>query len=134
MMRIISWTGEYTVQRSDIRGDLHYRYLYDGEERLKADRPELFALFANVKRYPGKFDKVTSVIMSAGLTISEVELEIKLTSLKYASSYPSETVDYRQVKFWGEKHIGLVPGETIYDALSRMHNTEAGVEFGITFR
>ena len=133
MLQLISWTGEYLVPRSHIRGLLYYRHLYDEGERLRADRPELYALFANVKSYPGKFDKVTSVIMTAGLTLSEANLEIKLTSPKYSNSYPSEIIDYREIKFWGEKHIGLVPGETIYDALGR-HKQGTALSFGIVFR
>ena len=131
-MRFVDWTGEYHFDRAEVRGLFFYRFLEDEKTRLELDRPELYALFADVCYYPEKFDAVTSVLMIAGLTLTEAELEIKITSPRRAAKHPLETIDYRKVNFWGQKHLGMKPGDTVYcDPVKQPQDERV---FGLAFR
>jgi len=130
-MVLIDWTGEYHVHREHINGLLYYRFLEDMETRLDSNRPELYALFARVKYYPGKFDVVTSVMMSAGLTLDQAETEIKITSPERAERFAKEVIDYRKVNFWGQDHLNMKPEDTVYDAVEQLPEAKA---FGVVFR
>ena len=132
LMNLIDWTGEYNIPRDDIRGDLFYRHMDDAANRLDKERPELYALYARVTYCePMGILEPTSVMITAGLTLGQVETEIRLTTSESARTWPEEVVDYRDIPFWGEKNLGLIPGESLLQCLARAHTPEF---FGISFR
>lgn len=132
-MQIIDWTGLYSIPRADIRGDLFFRHIDNEDDGPHFDHVDLYALYARVAYcYPMRILHPTSIMMTAGLTLGQVEVEIKFTTRAAGRRWPRETVDYSDLEFYGQKVLGLSPGDFIGTGGLRV---PAPTEFfGISFR